>query len=135
MSNMKLHPDLTEQHQQMLQLLQEERLALLDGQVARARDILVRLRELQETHVAQEESELIPCLPESARWPARVYLAEHRKLSELLGKLQHALQPLPARITDGATRLALLDLHAPFRHVLEHHFEREEKGLLLEVRR
>lgn len=33
-----------------------------------------------------------------------------------------------------AERLALLDLHAPFRHVLEHHFEREEKGLCVEVR-
>jgi hypothetical protein len=92
------------------------------------------LRELQETHIAQEESELIPYLPASARWPARVYLAEHRKLSAMLGKLQLALQPLPAQIADGETRLVLLDSHAPFKHVLEHHFEREEKGLLVEVR-
>ena len=128
-------PDLIGQHQQILELLQQERLALLDGQVSRARDVLVQLRELQETHIAQEESELIPYLPGSARWPARVYLAEHRKLEAMLGKLQFALQPLPAQLADGATRLALLDIHAPFMHVLEHHFEREEKGLLVEVPR
>lgn len=130
---MNLHPDLTEQHQQMLHLLQEQRLALLDGKVAHARDLLQQLRELQEVHIEQEEDELIPYLPASARWPARVYLAEHRKLSAMLGKLQRTLQPLPAQVTDGATRLELLDLHAPFSHVLEHHFEREEKGLLIEV--
>jgi hypothetical protein len=132
---MHLHRELAGQHQQMLQLLQEERLALLDGQISRARELLVRLRELQQTHIAQEEGELIPYLPAAARWPARVYLAEHRKLSDMLDKLQRALQPLPAQVADGATRLALLDLHAPFRHVLEHHFEREEKGLLVDVRR
>jgi len=131
---MHLHPDLTGQHQQMLQLLQEGRLALLDGKVSHARDTLEQLRVLQEMHVAQEESQLIPYLPESARWPAGVYLAEHRKLAAMLGKLQLALEPLPAQVTDGATRLALLDIHAPYKHVLEHHFEREEKGLLIEVR-
>lgn len=119
----------------MLQLLQEERLALLDGRVSRARELLALLRELQERHVEQEENELIPYLPESARWPPRVYLAEHRKLSAMLDKLQRVLLPLPAQVEEGATRLALLDMQAPFRHVLEHHFEREETGLLVEVRK
>ncbi len=127
--------DLPTQHAQMLNLLHEERLALLDGEVSHARALLEQLRELQEMHIEDEESGLIPYLPESARWHARVYLAEHRKLSAMLDELRLALKPLPARVPDGTTRLALLDIHAPFRHVLEHHFEREEKGLFLEVQR
>ncbi len=127
--------DLTTQHAQMLNLLQDERLALLDGELSRARALLAQLHELQETHIEDEESGLIPYLPEWARWHARVYLAEHRKLSAMLGELRLALEPLPARVPDGTTRLALLDIHAPFRHVLEHHFEREEKGLFVEVQR
>lgn len=127
--------DFATQHAQMLNLLQEERLALLDGEVSHARTLLAQLHELQEMHIKDEESRLIPYLPEPARWHARIYLAEHRKLSAMLDELRRVLEPLSARVPDGVIRLALLDVHAPFQHVLEHHFEREEKGLFVEVPR
>ncbi|EQD63839.1 hypothetical protein B2A_02200 [mine drainage metagenome] len=128
----QLH-DIGAQHAHLLRLLQQERLALLAGEIAQARDLLASMQALQETHIADEENLLIPRLSQSARWPARIYIAEHRKLASMLADLRAALKPLSARIEDGATRLALLDAQMPFKHVLEHHFEREEKGLLVEI--
>ena len=128
----QLH-DIGAQHAHLLRLLQQERLTLLAGEIAQARDLLALMQALQETHIADEEKRLLPRLPQSARWPARIYIAEHQKLTSMLADLRAALAPLSARIEDGATRLALLDAQMPFKHVLEHHFEREEKGLLVEI--
>jgi hemerythrin-like domain-containing protein len=128
----QLH-DIGAQHAHLLRLLQQERLALLAGEIAQARDLLTIMQALQETHIADEESRLLPRLPQTARWPARIYIAEHRKLVSMLADLCAALAPLAARVEDGATRITLLDAQMPFKHVLEHHFEREEKGLLAEI--
>lgn len=130
---MSEHVELTMQHSQMLDLLQAERLAILDGDVARARALLARLDELQHAHLVDEESRLIPSLPESARWHARIYVAEHRKLCTMMIELRAGLDALPAYLADGGARLAVLDSQIPFKHVLEHHLEREEKGLFVEV--
>ncbi|WP_461439681.1 hypothetical protein [Metallibacterium sp.] len=126
---------LASQHRDMLDLLQQARLALLEGAVDTAHSRLVQLRALQDAHVAEEENEWIPYLPQSARWPATTYLAEHRKLDAMLDALCALLNPLPAHVSDAACRLDLLDRHLPYQHVLEHHFEREEKGLFREIRR
>ena len=130
---MKRTPDLEGQHTEMLDVLQQERLALLTGDIGAARHLLDRLHRLQQDHIAHEEAQLIPRLPPLARWPAKVYLAEHSKLGVMLGELRTALAPLPAQVSDASTRLTLIDAHMPFKHVLEHHFEREEKGLFVEV--
>ena len=130
---MNTTPDLEGQHTAMLELLQQERLAVLTGDLAAARDLLDRLQMLQQEHIAYEEATLIPRLPPDARWPAKVYLAEHSKLGSMLDELRTTLAPLPAQVSDASTRLTLIDGHMAFKHVLEHHFEREEKGLLIEV--
>ena len=40
---------------------------------------------------------------------------------------------LPAHVTDAATRLRRLDANHALRHMLEHHFSREEKGLFVDI--
>ncbi|OZB44574.1 MAG: hypothetical protein B7X42_09105, partial [Thiomonas sp. 14-66-4] len=66
---------------------------------------------------------------------AKVYLAEHAKLAAMLGEWRDTLARQPARLDQPEQRLALLDASLLMQHLLEHHFEREEKGLLIETRR
>lgn len=123
---------LRREHVALLDRMQAARVAVLLGDVAVARDHLSALARAQRLHVAVEEAQWLPRLPATARWPARVYLAEHRKLEALLEALQALLAAEPAPVAPER-RLYLLDRMAPFLHVLEHHAEREEKGLFVEV--
>ncbi len=127
------HDALRDEHDAMRDLLEQVRVELLGGEVAAARDALRRLGAMQGAHIARENTALIPRLGPAARWPARVYLAEHAKLEALHADLLELLAPLPGRCADARLRLALLDALAPFKHLLEHHFEREQQGLFIEV--
>jgi hemerythrin-like domain-containing protein len=128
-----LAAELRDEHDAMLETLAAVRVALLRGAVDRAREQLARLGEQQARHIARENAALIPQLPAAARWSARVYLAEHDKLERMHAELVALLAPLPARVDDAELQLGLLDAHAPFKHLLEHHFEREQQGLFVEV--
>lgn len=127
--------DIPAQHVAMLGALRRMRLGLLVGDLAEARAARDVLQSLHAAHIALEETALIPKLPGSARWSAKVYLAEHAKLSAMLGDWREILAQQPDRIDPPEQRLTLLDASAPLQHLLEHHFEREEKGLLIETRR
>ena len=124
---------LLDEHGAMLAAIDAVRVALLRGVIEDARHELARLGAQQARHIAQENAELIARLPSDARWNARVYLAEHGKLERMHAELVALLAPLPARIDDPLLQLRLLDAHAPFKHLLEHHFEREQQGLFVEV--
>lgn len=130
-----LDDDLPAQHVAMLAAMQRMRLGLLAGDVTEARAARDVLQGLHAAHIAIEETELIPQLPAAARWPAKVYLAEHAKLAAMLGEWRDTLARQPARLDQPEQRLALLDASLLMQHLLEHHFEREEKGLLIETRR
>lgn len=120
------------EHAVQLDLLHSARVAVLMGDVATARRHLATLADEQRRHIGVEETRWLPRLPADARWPARIYLAEHRKLGAMLDALLDSLAAEPEPCGPDR-RLDLLDRLAPFRHVLEHHFEREEKGLFVEV--
>ncbi len=124
---------LQQEHAGLLALLVDVRLALLAGRVDSARASLERLAALHREHAALEEQQLFPALPRSARWPLRTYEAEHRKLVELVQALRGTLQAQPQRLRDARRRLQLLDDALPLQHLMEHHFEREEQGLLRET--
>ena len=124
---------LLDEHGAMLAAIDAVRVALLRGVIEDARHELARLGAQQARHIAQENAELIARLPSDARWNARVYLSEHGKLERMHAELVALLAPLPARIDDPLLQLRLLDAHAPFKHLLEHHFEREQQGLFVEV--
>ncbi|OIQ68543.1 hypothetical protein GALL_498620 [mine drainage metagenome] len=130
-----LAAELLDEHAAMLQMIGAVRVALLRGAIAQAREQLARLGEQQARHIACENDALIARLPAGARWTARVYLAEHDKLERMHAELVALLAPLPPQIDDAALQLRLLDAHTPFKHLLEHHFEREQQGLFVEVGR
>jgi hypothetical protein len=122
------------QHVAMLEAMQRMRLGLLAGDMSAARAARDALRHLHAAHIAIEEAEWIPKLPATARWQAKVYLAEHAKLAAMLDEWQGVLARQPDRLDQPERRLALLDASLPLQHLLEHHFEREEKGMFVETR-
>ncbi len=126
------HPEIEAQHRQLTELFQQHRLTLFAGELGKALQQLQNLRQVQAAHITQEETELLPRLDTDARWPAKVYLAEHRKLEVMLARLMGELKDLPGKTRDATLILSLLEREMPFKHVLEHHFEREEKALLRE---
>ena len=87
-----------------------------------------------------ENRHLLPLLDacSAPRWGGHVYRAEHDKLLALARSyaqtLDRACQDAPSD-AEGARRraLALIDAAHPLRHVLEHHEQREEQGMLLEL--
>ncbi len=126
------HPQIEAQHRQLIELFQQHRLTLFAGELGKARQQLQNLCQLQAVHITLEETELLPRLGANARWPAKVYLAEHRKLETMLAGLMQELHALPEQTQNATLILSLLEREMPFKHVLEHHFEREEKALLYE---
>jgi len=126
-------PVLLDEHQAMLHAVQQLRLALLEGEIAAARQALHTLQALHAAHIAAEEAQWIAQLSPSARWQPKVYLAEHAKLAEMMQTWQHRLDALSANTLDAVARLHALDASLPLQHLLEHHFEREEKGLFVEL--
>ena len=95
--------------------------------------MLEAMATVHAAHARLEETLLFPSLPRAARWPRRTYEAEHEALARALGALRERLRAMPVRIRSARQRLELIDAALPLRHQLEHHFEREEKGLFEEV--
>jgi hemerythrin-like domain-containing protein len=124
---------LLDEHRAMLRTIRAVRLALLDGKVAAARQALDELKALHAAHIAAEEEEWIGRLQRNARWQPKVYLAEHAKLGDMIAQWHQRLHELAADALSAGERLDLLDATLPLQHLLEHHFEREEKGLFIEV--
>ena len=128
-----LRERLCDEHARMLSQVDDARVALLRGDVTGARAAFDAMARLHAPHARLEETALFPALPRAARWPRRTYEAEHAALERALGELRARLQELPGRIRSPRQRLELVDAALPLRHLLEHHFEREEKGLFVEI--
>ena len=91
-------------------------------------------------HLHAEDMALIPALADvvTPRWGAQVYDAEHRRLEALVhdytGRFASAVAVLP----QGAAQrrnvaLAIIDSAHVLRHVIDHHHQREEQALFLEL--
>ena len=124
-----LRERLWDEHARLLSLIDDARLALLRGDAQGAREALETMATEHAAHARLEETLLFPALPRAARWPRRTYEAEHEALARALEALRERLRALPARIRSARQRLELVDAALPLRHQLEHHFEREHKGL------
>jgi len=116
--------------------------AVLLGHLEAARALLAGYAELHDLHMRFEDEHLIPALAalgDAARWPAALYDSEHRKIEQLLEKVDARLvsiRPEPMSSRRFRRRLlALLDYERTFKGVSEHHQEREESGMLPELDR
>lgn len=128
-----------------LLLLHQEALIEQDLPAALAR--YEAFHACMRAHIAFENSELLPRHAQLAgpRWRTQVYALEHDKILELAEKLHQRLrQAVAGTAGEGAAAawpaparrrwiIQLLDDERTLKNVLEHHEEREEKGMLPEL--
>ncbi len=91
-------------------------------------------------HLHAEDTTLIPALADVAapRWVAHVYDAEHRHLEALVHDYTARFNAAIAALPNGAAQrrnvaLAIIDSAHVLRHVIDHHHQREEQALFLEL--
>lgn len=134
-------------HQEMDELLLLHQEALIEQDLAAALARFDAFHERLRAHIELETRELLPLHEALAqpRWRTQVYALEHDKILALAAKIHERLRhpaleagagegPKPA--PDQALRrwiIHLLDDERTLKNVVEHHEEREEKGMLPEL--
>ncbi len=119
--------DLFAQHQE----------ALVDRRWAEAAQLLEQYEQSLLRHIDFEEQHLLSRCDAvgNARWPSAVYRAEHRRIEQLLRKAADRLTRARAAEITPTVLVSLLDEERTLKHLVEHHHEREEKALFVELRR
>lgn len=134
MSDLRNH--LQESHRDLTQwfLLHQE--CLLFGDDTSAHQAFVAFTDYLMQHM-QFENEVVltamQAVESDLHWKLSLYHKEHLKIEQLLAKLQKKLQGYYA-LQGRVKRLALLEVlddEQTFKHVMEHHEQREEKDLFL----
>ena len=132
-------PFFEREHHQLDAQLHAHLLDVIGGDFAAALRHLADWRLALARHIEIENTQLLPHVPEGARWAARVYLVEHDRIALLADEYQdkvRAAAQAPAAADERTRReriLALVDAAHALRHVLEHHHEREHTALAHEL--
>lgn len=124
--------DLDRMHQDLDDLFLAHQEQIIAGDFARAAELLDRFGERLLLHMRQEEEELLPLFAQrqppretTGTPPASVYLAEHRKIRELLGKIRHEFRSLLRPQPPPLHVVAMIERQSLLKRVIEHHRERE----------
>lgn len=127
----------THYHLELDELLWLHQEALLEQDLPLARELFSLFREVLMGHLQQENAALLPrfeALGLKGQWPLLVYQKEHEKIVQLLDKTSAWLERLPTGPHNARRNiLAVLEYQRTLKNVIEHHEEREEKGLLPEL--
>lgn len=127
-----------EQHEHIEAMLTAHLLEVIGGDFAQAKQHFSQWRTALDAHIRIENEELLPHVPEGARWAAKVYLLEHERIAlladEYVQRLQLVLDKPPVdALAQRRASLYLLDAIHALRHVIEHHHEREHTALANEL--
>ncbi|MGH8377933.1 MAG: hemerythrin domain-containing protein [Gammaproteobacteria bacterium] len=128
---------LSNEHKDLTHLFARHQEALVTRAWARAARLLDHYGKRLRYHIGLEERYLLPyCAGEKApgQWQAHVYIAEHRRLEELLKKTSNRLAIARRRGVSPAALIALLDEEKTLKHVAEHHHQREDMALFTSLR-
>lgn len=119
-------------HVGLRELFHRHQVALLDRDPRAAMRWLGRFRVALLAHMQDEEEHILPAYAahggEDSNSPPAQFLAEHRKLRQLLARLQEQVAGL-AEPPDDRALLDLLDLESSFRSLMTHHDLREARVL------
>ncbi|MGH8316720.1 MAG: hemerythrin domain-containing protein [Steroidobacteraceae bacterium] len=128
---------LLEEHLAFGDLFARHQEALLDRRFEHAASLLEAYTERLRAHIAYEERHMLPqCASRGAtRWPPKDYLAEHRRIEQLLAKASDRLRHGAQRGITTAVLITILDEERTLKRLVEHHHEREEAALFQEVYR
>ena len=125
------------EHREMDELFLQHQEALLEQDWGKAQERYTAFHTLLLSHIALEDSVLVPLHQQLTKpqWRTLVYTAEHDKVREIAQIMADRIAaPKPE---DKQQRLRwiikLLDDERSLKNLLEHHNEREEKGMLPEL--
>lgn len=124
--------DLLGVHRDLDELFLQHQEALLERDAARALELFRRHRAAVVRHAHDEERELLPIYasePRERRHAAEVFVQEHARLHALLERLDALLVSRLDRPLDSRTVLHLLEREATYKHLFEHHDQRERTQL------
>jgi hypothetical protein len=128
---------LADEHVALVQLFARHQEALVTRAWARAARLLAHYRKRLQYQIQLEERYLLPyCVEDQApgQWQAHVYMAEHRRLEELLHKVGIQLATARRRGVTPAVLIALLDEEKTLKRAVEYHYQREEITLFTVLR-
>ncbi len=126
------------EHRRLEALLRAHLLAVVGLDFAGAQHKFERWHRGLLRHIEIENTRLLPHVPAGARWDARIYLLEHERIALLAQEHAARVAALAQRaprseIARRRAALALLDAAHALRHLLEHHHQREEMTLAIEL--
>ena len=128
------------QHLDLRELFMQHQEYLLQGQFDEALTYLSYYDMCHHTHVQLEEGYLFPefaNIERQSKWDVSLYEKEHEKIASLFETLSNDLYWLSEQqLTESQIRrniIALLDKEKSFKGLTEHHEEREEEGMLMEL--
>ena len=127
-------------HDDFLEVLLDHQAALVRGDLESARDLITGLAEDLDIHVRHEEQRLLPVLEERGGWSRigepRYYREEHAKILGTVAELVEATNSLEHDDPAVHREIALLiGREQSFRSLLEHHDDRERRGLFPDLAR
>lgn len=131
-------PYFEREHRRLVTQFHEHLLNVAGGSFILARQHVQRWRRALGRHIQIEDTRLLPHVPAGARWSARLYRLEHARITALADAYVarvEAVSEHPPRDerSKRETILALLDAAHALRHLLEHHHQREEMALAMEL--
>jgi len=131
--------DLNQVHQELDDLFFRHQVAVLQCDGPKARDLLAAFERGSAVHMREENEILLPLYRERAAsirgGDTAVFLGEHDKMAEWLGRLKLRLARFPPAGPLPKDVLELLDDEAHFKKFLEHHTLREDRILYPELER
>ena len=127
---------LLRQHTVLSDLFARHQEALVDRRWAEAVRLLEEYEESLLSHIRFEERNLLPRCNAmgGVQWPGAVYKAEHRRIEQLLRRAADRLTRARGSEISPAVLVSLLDEERTPKRLVEHHHEREEKALFVELR-
>jgi hemerythrin-like domain-containing protein len=125
---------LVDDHEELHRLFDNHQRALLAKDIDTAMTALLKFQHDLERHIDFEETLLLPKYAqeggETTGGTMTIFLAEHRKLREMLDKLSHETLALYAASDVDAKIIEILDQEALFKGLLSHHALREHNILI-----
>ncbi len=119
-------------HRELDELFLCHQEALIEGDLSRALELLRRYRVAAVRHAQDEERELLPLyasVHRERRHAAEVFVLEHERLHELLARIEDLLISCGERPLTTRQRIHLIEREASYKHLFEHHDERERLHL------
>jgi hypothetical protein len=127
-------------HRQLDELFLLHQEALVQGHLEDAISILLAYNACHTLHSEFEDDVLIPAyanLEAQGKWNATLYEQEHQKINDLYSRIEQDLVCLSQQSLEPSQSrrniIHLLDREKSFKGLCEHHQEREEASLLVEL--